>query len=596
LKYIKGIGIVVIAAILLTVGLPAFADTTPKVLMIEVQGNSQVSSDKVLGEVTNTIIGGTLNATALQMDMQRIMATGYFANVQVNTEKFFDGVKVIFVVVENPVLKEIKISGLTNIKPEDILKHFRQKPGEVFNVTFFREDLSKALKAAQTEKGLFIEPRSNNLNISSDGIVQVELVELKVGKIKITGLEKTKDFVVRRELTLKEGEVFDESKLKNDYMRLMQLRLFDNIEVKFEKSAIPEALDVVFEFVEAQTGSFNFGISYTQSTKEIGGLLTYSESNLMGLGQTLSLDLNLGEDEDEIRFTFQEPWLDEHHTSFTLSMWNSDAETTSTLSKWSSNSASFGLDDLYDMDLNRTGLSLSFGRPWKNMTAKIKFNFERNEIEKYWKHDEDEPEKGLPMTDLDLRSTDFWNNSVELQLVKNRLVYKNRFSVKSGYQLSGSYSVAGGYIGGEFDYQTAMLEGKWFHSLSDNLVLATRLQGAYLTGDFPDYDALYLGGTNRLRGYRDRRYSDDSTMELIGTRYVLSNTELRYQLPFHKDMELVVFYDVGQVKNLSNDNVTKSDYGFGIRYNVPYLGMIRIDQAWNSDGDSRVVFGMQESF
>lgn len=596
MKYIKGIGIVVIAAILLTVGLPAFADTTPKVLMIEVQGNSQVSSDKVLGEVTNTIIGGTLNATALQMDMQRIMATGYFANVQVNTEKFFDGVKVIFVVVENPVLKEIKISGLTNIKPEDILKHFRQKPGEVFNVTFFREDLSKALKAAQTEKGLFIEPRSNNLNISSDGIVQVELVELKVGKIKITGLEKTKDFVVRRELTLKEGEVFDESKLKNDYMRLMQLRLFDNIEVKFEKSAIPEALDVVFEFVEAQTGSFNFGISYTQSTKEIGGLLTYSESNLMGLGQTLSLDLNLGEDEDEIRFTFQEPWLDEHHTSFTLSMWNSDAETTSTLSKWSSNSASFGLDDLYDMDLNRTGLSLSFGRPWKNMTAKIKFNFERNEIEKYWKHDEDEPEKGLPMTDLDLRSTDFWNNSVELQLVKNRLVYKNRFSVKSGYQLSGSYSVAGGYIGGEFDYQTAMLEGKWFHSLSDNLVLATRLQGAYLTGDFPDYDALYLGGTNRLRGYRDRRYSDDSTMELIGTRYVLSNTELRYQLPFHKDMELVVFYDVGQVKNLSNDNVTKSDYGFGIRYNVPYLGMIRIDQAWNSDGDSRVVFGMQESF
>ncbi len=591
MKYIKGIGIVVIAAILLTVGLPAFADTTPKVLMIEVQGNSQVSSDKVLGEVTNTIIGGTLNATALQMDMQRIMATGYFANVQVNTEKFFDGVKVIFVVVENPVLKEIKISGLTNIKPEDILKHFRQKPGEVFNVTFFREDLSKALKAAQTEKGLFIEPRSNNLNISSDGIVQVELVELKVGKIKITGLEKTKDFVVRRELTLKEGEVFDESKLKNDYMRLMQLRLFDNIEVKFEKSAIPEALDVVFEFVEAQTGSFNFGISYTQSTKEIGGLLTYSESNLMGLGQTLSLDLNLGEDEDEIRFTFQEPWLDEHHTSFTLSMWNSDAETTSTLSKWSSNS-----DDLYDMDLNRTGLSLSFGRPWKNMTAKIKFNFERNEIEKYWKHDEDEPEKGLPMTDLDLRSTDFWNNSVELQLVKNRLVYKNRFSVKSGYQLSGSYSVAGGYIGGEFDYQTAMLEGKWFHSLSDNLVLATRLQGAYLTGDFPDYDALYLGGTNRLRGYRDRRYSDDSTMELIGTRYVLSNTELRYQLPFHKDMELVVFYDVGQVKNLSNDNVTKSDYGFGIRYNVPYLGMIRIDQAWNSDGDSRVVFGMQESF
>lgn len=593
MKYTKGIGILVLAVLLMTVGLPVFAETAPKVLMIEVQGNSQVPSEKVLGEISNTMIGETLNASALQLDMQKIMATGYFANVQVNTEKFFDGVKVIFVVVENPVLKEIKISGLTKMKSEDILKHFRQKPGEVFNVVFFREDLSKALKAAQTEQGLFIEPRSNNL--SSDGVVQLELVELKVGKIKFTGLEKTKDFVVRRELTLKEGEIFDNNQLKNDYIRLMQLRLFDNIEVKFEPSETADALDVVFEFAEAATGSFNFGISYTQSTKEIGGLLTFSESNLMGLGQTLSLDVNISEDEDEIRFTFQEPWLDDHHTSFALSMWNSDAETTSTLSRWSSDSANYGLDDLYDLDLNRTGLSLSFGRPWKDMTARIKFNFERNEILDYWAHD-DETETSLPLSAFDLHSNEFWNNSVEVHLVKNRLVYKNRYSVKSGYQLMGSYSVAGEYIGGDFDYQTAMLEGKWFHSFSDYLVLATRLQGAYLTGTYPDYDALYLGGSNRLRGYRDRRYSDNSTMELIGTRYVLSNTELRYQLPFHKDMEIVLFYDIGQVKNLNNENVTKSDYGFGIRYNVPYLGMIRIDQAWNSDGDSRVVFGMQESF
>lgn len=595
MKYTKRIGIVVFALLLLIVGLPVFAETAPKVLMIEVQGNTQVPSEKVLGEVTNTMIGEPLNASAVQQDMQKIMATGYFANIQVNTEKFFDGVKIIFVVVENPVLKEIKVSGLTKMKSEDILKHFRQKPGEVFNMTFLREDLSKALKAAQTEQGLYIEPRSNNLSISSDGVVQLELVELKVGKVKVTGLQKTKEFVVQRELTLKEGEIFDNNQLKNDYIRLTQLRLFESIEVKFEKSATPEALDVVFEVVEAPTGSFNFGLSYTQSTKEIGGLLTYSEANLMGLGQTLSLDLNFSDDEKEVRFTFQEPWLDDKNTSFGLSMWNSDAEATSTLTKWSSDSSKYGLDNLYDLDLNRTGLSLSFGRPWKNMTAKIKFNFERNEIVDYWVHD-DETETSLPLDALNLRSTEFWNNSVELQLVKNKLKYKNRYSVESGYQLMGSYTLAGDYMGGEFDYQSALLEGKWFHSFSSNLVLGTRLQGAYLTGDFPDYDALYLGGSNRLRGYKDRRYNDPYTRELIGTRYLMSNTELRYQLPMNKDIELVLFYDVGQVKNLKDDTVTKSDYGFGIRYNVPFLGMIRLDQAWNSDGDSRVVFGMQESF
>lgn len=610
--------LVLIAGILLIVtAFPVFADTAPSVLMIDVQGNKNVATEKVLGEVSNTRIGEPLNPNAVQQDMQKILATGYFANVQANTEKFFNGVKLIFVVVENPIFKELKINGLTKVSPDEVRKQFRQKSGEVFNVTFLREDLSKALKYLQTEKGLLVEPKaSTNINISDDGIVQLDLVELRLGKVKISGLQKTKDFVIRRELTLKEGDIIDYNVLKLDYMRIMQLRLFDNLEMNWEKGDTPETLDLTFKVTEAQTGSFNIGASYSQKTSQIGGVLSYSEANLMGLGQSLSVDLNMDEDGNEIQFSFQEPWLDDKHTSFGLSMWNSDALITSTLSRWSDDSTKFGLDDRYALDLIRTGLSLSFGRPWKNSTAKIRFNFEKNEIQNYWNYktgyDKDdykdavdsgnvEANDGSIITDGDLTKltkhpADFWNNSIDLQLVKNRLNYRDRFFVDGGYQLLGTYSLSNSIMGSEFDYQTILLEGKWFHAITPNLVLGTRLQGAYLHGDYPDYEALYLGGSNKLRGYNDRRFHDDTTPELIGTSYVLSNTELRYRLPANKNLEVVVFCDLGQVNNLTNDSVFKTDYGIGLRYNIPFLGMIRLDQAWTTDGDSRVVFSMGELF
>lgn len=599
MKYIKCMGMVVISFCLMTFAFPAFAESTPVVLMIEVEGNSNVSSEKILGEISNTRMGEPLNSTAVQQDMQKIMATGYFSNIQVKTEAFFSGIKVVFVVIENPIFQELNVSGLTKLTPEEVQSQFRQKPGEVFNTVFFKEDLSQALKYFQTEKGLLIEPRPSTGSISENGVVSLELVELRLGEIKILGLEKTQDFVIRRELSLKKGDILDYNVIREEYMKLMRLRLFDNIDLRWEKSALPDAMDLVFNVTEGATGSFNIGVSYAQTTGDFGGLLTFSEGNLMGTGQSITVDLNIAEDENEIQFSFYEPWLNDKHTSFGLSLWNSNADTSTTLTAWGLKDKEKGEYKLYDVDLDRTGLSLSFGHPLtRNTTGRIKFNFEQNEIVNYWDYDsssnhDDDPSHSFENFD---RPNEFWNNSVELQLVKNRLSYQDRNFVDGGYQLSGSYEIAGNYLGGEYDYQTLTLEGKWFHAITPDLVFGTRLQGAYQNGESPDYDTLYLGGMNKLRGYHNRRFHDPDTRELIGTSYLLSNTELRYRLPMNKNFELVTFYDIGQVNNIYDDSVIKSDYGFGFRYNIPFLGMIRLDQAWNSDGESRLVISMQEIF
>lgn len=587
------IGLFLVVFLLMVAVAPAFAATTPNIMLIEAKGNETVPDEKILGEVSNSIIGRPLDTQALQKDMQKIMETGYFANIRVETESFFDGVKVIFVVVENPVFKEVQFTGLTKLDPQELVDQFRQQSGEVFNTTFFSEDLQKALKYAQTKYGLFINPKgSTSYAISEDGVVALELVELKVGKITINGLEKTDEKVVRRELSLKEGDLFNYNSLSRDYMRLSQLMLFENIEPSIEQSSIEDSLDLVLNITEGSTGSFSAGISYSDATGKVGGLLEYSESNLMGLGQSLTLNTTFDEDSKEVLFSFQEPWLDDKHTAFGLSMWNSDAEIASTLSSWGS---SYDLDNPYSLDLVRTGLSLSFGRPWKDWSSRIKFNFERNEIFDYWEYHDSDETSMWDESKLDLGPTEFWNNSVELQLVKNNITYKDQFFAESGYQLLGNYQVAGDYLGGEFDYQKLTLEGKYFHPITSNLVFGTRLQGVNLEGEYPDYEALYLGGMNRLRGYHDRRFHDEDTPELIGTSYLLSNTELRYQLPMNKNVELVLFYDIGQVHNLAGEDVIKSDYGLGFRIKIPFLGLIRLDYA-RTENDSRTMFGIQETF
>lgn len=559
----------------------ATAQANPRIYMFEVEGNERISATKILGVVSNTKIGETLDPKKIQADMQAIMDLGYFSDVQVTTEKMFDGVKLSFVVVENPPFKEVKIIGLTRVEPEEVQGFFSQKPGEIFNTAIFGQDLMKLKNYCRETKGLFVEAKTPGVDLAADGTVNLDLVELKYGKTVIFGLVKTNEQVVRRELSFQEGDIIDYNELKEEYARLTRLRLFDSINLRWEKSVDPEKMDLVIEVEEALTGSFEAGMSYGEESGNVGGFLRFTEGNLMGLGQSVSIDVSFDDDSDNIRFSFYEPWLDDKHTSFGLSQWNSETEIDSTLKSWFD-----GTNDEHEIDLDRTGISLSFGRQyWKDTTVRLKFNFEENKISQI-----DDGETDLNELGNRRHSLEFWDNSAELEVARNKLVYADSQFVSGGHYLSAGYTVAGDILGGEFNYDKFILEGKWFKTLAPNLVWGTRLQGAYLTGDYPDYDTLYLGGMYKLRGYDGNRFENEETKKLIGDQTLLFNTELRYRLSSNKNIELVLFYDAGKVNSNTADN-----YGVGLRVNIPFLGMLRFDQAWGGP-EAEFVFSLGEMF
>ena len=114
----------------------------------------------------------------------------------------------------------------------------------------------------------------------------------------------------------------------------------------------PEAWILVFDVKEAKVGTFSVGVSFNEADGDFGGILGFSDSNLMGLGQSISMDLNISDSRNNVQFSFTDPWMDDKHTSFGLSVWNTDSTITSTLTDWlpdSFNPAAGELDAVFSL-------------------------------------------------------------------------------------------------------------------------------------------------------------------------------------------------------------------------------------------------------
>jgi len=542
--------------------------TTPLVLSVEVTGNQHINEDTILRVVTNIRLGEPLDQEAVKKDLNAINQLGYFSAVDAHTEPFIGGVKLVFEVHENPVFQKFEIIGLKKADPEEIIKHFTQKQGEIINYAQIREDLSTAITKYQQEKGLVLTVLEKQTAISADGVVTLHMTEVKLGKIKIEGLEKTKETVVTRELTMQENELFDMNKLRYDYQRLTRLQLFKEIRPLPQPTSDPEVMDLLLEFEEGQTAQFNFGITYTPKSSQLAGFVSVMEPNLIGLGQRISFNVEMNpEDFYHLSFEFYEPWLDDKQTSFGLTMYaNYDFDL---------DGDDYGFGN-FNYDEKGTGLELSLGRPLAHdLRVDTSLQFEKVEID---------PQGNLLASVALPVDNEYWDNSFGIGLVQDKRELANIFYSVDGYWAKLSTSLHGRYLGGEYDYQQYLAEYKQFISPWQYTTFAYRVKGGTMVGEVPVTGKFEIGGPMSLRGY--------STGVFEGTDLFLANLELRQRFSANENVELVAFYDVGSVDR----EEFNYGYGIGVRYIVPFLGQLRLDFAWDQEGEQKTHFFISEMF
>jgi outer membrane protein insertion porin family len=482
--------------------------------------------------------------------------------VNIVFENFEGGLNVIFEVVENPVLREIKISGNEDLYSEaEIKEALGLKVETVLNVKKMNDNL-KSFQEKMQDDG-YILARYKNVNISEEGVLTVEISPGYLDSVEISGNTKTKDDVILREMPIEAGDIVNIKRIQRGYQNLHRLEFFENINPELQRVDSEDNLaKLVINLDEAKTGRLNFGGGYS-STDGWLGFVDVSEKNLFGNGQDISAKWQFG-DTTTYSLNFYEPYLWQSDFSFNFSIYDRESERTNS--------------EGADYTRESRGGSLTFGHPLpRDWRTSLRYRVQ--DTKEFWSDD-----SGV-IYDNSLRS---------LTLGFSRDSSNNRFHPTSGSINRFEIEHAGDFIGGEMDFTKFNWDSRRYFSGFKNHAWAVRMKLGLSEPRTPlegeEYD---LGGSDSLRGYER---SDFDFEDRANNNLLLFNLE--YRIPFNESFTGVLFTDAGNVWE-ERDSISLNDlnygYGLGVRMNTP-VGQLRLDYGWDEDQDGQLHFSIGNTF
>jgi len=459
---------------------------------------------------------------------------------------------------------KVTISGDTLVVSKDeLLKKLKINKAEFYNRESVVKDIDDFTQAANDEGYAYAEVAPNIVPVDATQTVDINYNLTKGDKvffnrIEISGNTKTRDKVIRRQISIVEGDLFSRGKLKESYNKLNRMRYFEEIDFQTEKGPEKDLMDVVIKVKEKPTGMFSIGAGYSALDKAVI-MAQISQQNLFGRGQSLGLNASIGGTSSTYDLFFIEPFL------FDLPLWNK-------YDLWST----YREYDTYD--LRSKGFGTTFGYPiWEKIIGYLGYRLSDNDISNvsesassYIKDQEGSTvSSGITLT-LSRDSTD-----------------DSMFPTK-GTRNSISVEYTGDFLQGDTAYTKYMGSSTWFHPLPLDCVFGIRGRIGYMEGredhPIPVYDKFYLGGINSLRGLRNVGPKDPVTGDVIGGTTMLNfNVEIVFPLIKSAGMKGVVFFDTGNAwtSGYYLDDMRKTA-GLGIRWYSP-IGPLRIEWGYVLD-------------
>ena len=233
--------------------------------------------------------GGEYSRNLLQADLKAIYETGYFTErMKAIPTSNDDGTVTIKVVVEENIpVKDFTIEGNSVIPTEDILMTFDGMKGKPQNIAQLNIAISQ-IQELYHSKG-YILARIDSVSDDPDGTINVSIKEGIIDKIMIQGNEKTKDYIIARNILTEPGMIYNENLIKEDLVRLYATQAFKDVTREIEPSEeIPDAYDITIKIQEQRTASISVGGGLDTVTGLFGSM-GISENNFRGRCERLSL-------------------------------------------------------------------------------------------------------------------------------------------------------------------------------------------------------------------------------------------------------------------------------------------------------------------
>ena len=529
---------------------------------IALEGNNNISDQEIL-PLIETEVGNPLDEEKLKSDMQKIYELGYFQDVTISFKSYQGGLKAIFEFIEYPVINKIVIEGNESYPDEELLPLLDIEVAKVLNHNRLVEGRKKIEKLYQ-DNG-YILAGFKDINVSDDGTLELQINEGYINDIIIKGNEKTKDFVILRELEFSKGDVLNTRQMQKSFQKLVNLNLFKDFNPQLERAEGTEnGANIILEVAEAKTGNLGTGVSW--STKDGWlGFINIQERNLLGKGQTLGFDWKFG-GVTNYSLSFYEPWLMGTETSFGISLYDkkSDGEDSE--------------DGEYEE--HRRGGSISLGHKLvEDWNGKVRFKIEDSTID--WIEDDKDGNEVVTSTEeASVRS---------LTLQVNRNTTNHPFNPTNGAVDTFSIEYAGQMLGGDHNFTKYNADFRRFYpGFKNQHAWGLRLNAGTAQGNVPELEKYRLGGSETLRGYDNGTFAGEDMLLM----------KLEYRFPIVENFTGVLFTDAGntwdQDDKIDLENLHYS-YGAGLRMNTP-IGQIRLDYGFNEDGKGQPHFSIGQSF
>ncbi len=419
--------------------------------------------------------------------------------------------------------------------------------------------------------------RDFNIGLEGDntGVITVEVGEGYVDEILVSGYSRTKERIIRREITsVKIGEPLTEKALETDFRRLVNTGLFEEVNFSWDPSIKPGHIKMIFNVTEARTGQFGFGAAYS-SVNGIQGTISYRENNLFGEAKSISSTLIFSQDDPGFQIEYRDPNVQSRDISFS----------TSVFSLHSRQQRNPGSVKESELKLDSWGGSVGIG---KKFTDKISGNVSFNVTESRYDVIKGDPFVNYSPIRRARLTQEGQTRSVTFAGFHD--TRDNKFSTREGGLLALQAEFAG--FGGDFEYRKYSQEYRYFIPIGDKHTIGFRERLGFAEGDLPLYEEFRLGGAYSLRGI-----NEDA---LTGSKSFLFNSEFRYAIDENEQFILALFTDWGWAGENFDKMNSEKGAGIGIHFNIPQMGLgaIRLDYGWSLSGEGGDIlhFGIGEMF
>lgn len=573
---------------------------------IEFVGNSAFPSSKLKEQMSQKEKGitsifsksGSTDPETLAQDVRAIedfyRDNGYLNARVANVSRMRVDAKhvdVVFTIDEGQTytVDSIGVNGVTVLDMQrDVLPFLKTEAGSTFAGNKLKDDI-KLITDQYGARGYAEARVAPRLDDAGSGGVRVVLDvtegrAYKVGQVHIEGNDKTKDHVIRRELPLMPGQLYDTTKTDVTQRRLENMNYFSSVEVMPVDTSYIDEKDLLIRVVEKPTGTINFGAGFS-SIDNLTGFFEVTQSNfdlfdwprMSGGGQRFRFAVRAGSERKDVSVSITEPWFLGQRLAFTTEAYYRDL---------------LFLSDQYDQ--TNYGASFSLRKSVGEHTYVVgDYRIEKIEIE---------AESNASPAFI-AEEGEFVKSSVGASVVRD--TRDNVFLPREGHKVSAGFEFVG--LGGDVDDTIATVGGAQYFTLPGDIIIS-------LNGEFnhsADGDHLFtrhfLGGANTLRGfdYRDVGPRDPVSGEVLGGRTSWYGTA-EVTVPVVEKIRFATFYDVGEVSDGPLGSVgggVNSDWGIGLRLFILGSAPVRLDYAFplqsdtfNDDDGGRFQFTMGATF